>query len=128
MNTALKKGLTFCPTPKGPGKSEIWNDFKEFHRRLELVQFFRPNVQSEDNNLGISQNIIDFMNANQEQDNVEQDTTTNYNDIHKSYKIKSSWRPNPPNKTLDTFKRAFKMNLLESKGKHKTYNNLTKRQ
>ena len=23
--SALEKGLTFCPTPKGPDKSEIWN-------------------------------------------------------------------------------------------------------
>ena len=36
--SALEKGLTFCPTPKGADKSEIWNDFKEFHRRLELAQ------------------------------------------------------------------------------------------
>ena len=40
QDTALEKGLTFCLTPKGADKSEIWNDFKEFHRRLELTQFF----------------------------------------------------------------------------------------
>ena len=30
--TALEKGLTFCPTPGAPDKSQIWDDFKEFHR------------------------------------------------------------------------------------------------
>ena len=28
---ALEKGLTFCPTPGPPDKSQIWLDFKEFH-------------------------------------------------------------------------------------------------
>ena len=37
---ALEKGLTFCPTSGPPDKSQIWLDFKEFHRRLELVEFF----------------------------------------------------------------------------------------
>ena len=36
---ALEKGLTFCPTPGPPDKSQIWLDFKEFHRRLELLEF-----------------------------------------------------------------------------------------
>ena len=42
--TALEKGLTFCPTPGAPDKSQIWDDFKEFHRRLELMQFFNPGL------------------------------------------------------------------------------------
>ena len=88
--TALEKGLTFCPTPRGPEKSEIWNDFKEFHRRLELVQFFTPTKQPEDNNLEISQNIIDFMNANTNQEEVEDHTTNNYDVIHKLFTDKSS--------------------------------------
>ena len=37
---ALEKGLTFCPTPGPPDKSQIWLDFKEFHRRLKLMEFF----------------------------------------------------------------------------------------
>ena len=37
---ALKKGLTFCPTPGPPDKSQIWLNFKEFHRRLELTHHF----------------------------------------------------------------------------------------
>ena len=39
---ALEKGLPFCPTPGATDKSQIWEYFKEFHRRLELVQFFKP--------------------------------------------------------------------------------------
>ena len=37
---ALEKGLTFCPTPGLPDKSQIWLGSKEFHRRLELMEFF----------------------------------------------------------------------------------------
>ena len=37
---ALEKGLTFCPTPGKTDKSQIWLDFKESHRRLELMEFF----------------------------------------------------------------------------------------
>ena len=39
---ALAKGLTFCLTPGPPDKSQIWLDFmyKEFHRRLELMEYF----------------------------------------------------------------------------------------
>jgi hypothetical protein len=35
----LEKGLTFCPSPGRPDYSEIWLDFKEFHRKLELKKF-----------------------------------------------------------------------------------------
>ena len=123
---ALEKGLTFCPTPKGPDKSEIWNDFKEFHRRLELAQFFQPTNEKID--LEITQSIIDFMNQNATDDstNTNTESTESYNEIHKKFKNKSTWRPNPPNKTLDSFKRAFKMNLLECRLHKKGNQNLTK--
>ena len=44
----LEKGLTFCLKPGPPDKSQIWLDFKEFHR-LELMEFFsrENNDQSE---------------------------------------------------------------------------------
>ena len=109
--SALEKGFTFCPTPKGPDKSEIWNDFKEFHRRLELMQFFRP--QDDNNDLMVSQSIIDFMNENASSDNQEEPNNDPYKSIHKPFTKKSALRPNPPNKTLDTFQRAFKGNLLK---------------
>ena len=51
-----------------------------------------------------------------------------YKEIHQPFKNKSSWKPNPPNRTLDTYKRAFKMNLLKSELKHTHQYNLTKAQ
>ena len=60
---ALEKGLTFCPTPGQPDKSQIWLDFKEFHRRLELMEFFsRDKTDNYTDDPQISQSIIDFMN------------------------------------------------------------------
>ena len=126
--TALEKGLTFCPTPKGPDKSEIWNDFKEFHRRLELVQFFKPNEEQPNVDLGISQSIIDFMNANTTDDQVDEPTTSNFDHIHNQFKNKSTWKPYPPNRTLDTYKRSFKANLLESKIHPSRHSNLSREQ
>ena len=62
---ALEKGLTFCPTPEPPDKSQIWLDFKEFHRRLELTHHFSNDTPTSPD-LGINQSIIDFMNKNTE--------------------------------------------------------------
>ena len=47
------------------------------------------------------------MNQNTDTGLDDTNITTSYNEIHKTFKNKSNWRPNPPNKTLDTFKRAF---------------------
>ena len=90
---ALEKGLTFCPTPNAPDKSKIWEDFKEFHRRLELMQFFKPQ-ENHPSKTECNESIIE---------------SDPYKEIHKNFKTKSSWKPSPPNKTLDGFKRAFKM-------------------
>ena len=38
--SALEKGLTFCPTPGPPAKSQIWLDLKEFYRKLTLKYHF----------------------------------------------------------------------------------------
>ena len=68
---ALEKGLTFCPTPGPPDKSQIWLDFKEFHRRLELMEFFsRDSNDKTDTN--INQSIIDFMNLNANDTGVDE--------------------------------------------------------
>ena len=90
--TALEKGFTFCPTPGAPDKSQIWDDFKEFHRRLELMQFFNPNQSN--TKLNISQSIIDFTN---EYTGV---TTTDFHtladphrDIQELLRSKSCWKP-----------------------------------
>ena len=125
--SALEKGLTFCPSPGAPDKSQIWEDFKEFNRRLELMQFFSP--KDKDTKLNISQSIIAFMNENatSTQNNVE-DTQDEpqYEHIHQNFRNKSKWKPNPPSKTLDSFKRAFKMNLLQDNTPVHYQPNLTK--
>jgi hypothetical protein len=72
----LRKGLTFCPTPNQPDLSEIWLDFKDFHRRIELQQFFIENP-IEDTNSDRSPFIP-----------------------------KSKWRPPICNKTLEAYKNA----------------------
>ena len=84
---ALEKGLTFYPTPNAPDKSQIWENFKEFHRRLELMQFFKPQDNHPDVN--ISQRIIDFMNENAKTECNESIIESDpYKDIHKNFKKK----------------------------------------
>jgi hypothetical protein len=79
----LEKGLTFCPTPGRPDYSEIWLDFKEFHRKLELKKYFKDNPTDE------------------------------IPKIQKLFTPKSNWRPPVPNKTLETFYRAVKNDLIK---------------
>jgi hypothetical protein len=69
----LSKGLTFCPTPGSPDLSQIWLDFKDLHRRLELTQFFKDN----------------------------ESTDNRQNDLGAKFVPKSTWRPPIPNKTLE---------------------------
>jgi hypothetical protein len=80
---ALEKGLTFCATPGRPDFSEIWIDFKEFHRKLELKKFFKDNPSDE------------------------------IPSIQQKFSPKSNWRPPIPNKTLETFYRAVKNDLIK---------------
>ena len=123
---ALEKGLTFCSTPGPPDKSQIWLDFKEIHRRLELMEFFsRDNTDSTDTN--INQSIIDFMNqnTNESQNEISNEEALN-KELQAKFKLKSSWRPSPPNRTLDIFQRSIKQEILKSKFKTKKYDNLTK--
>ena len=121
---ALEKGLTFCPTPGPPDKSQIWLDFKEFHRRLELMEFFGR--EGKDNDLNITKSIIDFMNQNAEETSDSTDIEDNLNkEIHKKFKLKSGWRPYPPNRTLDIFQRSVKQEILKCRPKHKKHDNLT---
>ena len=121
---ALEKGLTFCPTPGAPDKSQIWLDFKEFQRRLELTHHFFDNNPVNNNDLDIDQEIIDFMNENA---GTQEEETIN-KQINSQFKHKSNWRPNPPNKTLDNFQRAFKNDLLKQKIQKPKSNNLTKQE
>jgi hypothetical protein len=93
-----KKGLTFSPSPGRPDYSEIWLDFKEFHRKLELKKFFADNPTDE----------------------IPQ--------IQRKFTPKSNWRPPVPNKTLETFYRAVKNDLIQENMKYKKLaeDNLTK--
>ena len=96
---ALEKGLTFCPTPGPPDKLQIWLDFKEFHRRLELMEFFsRDNSDKVDTN--INQSIIDFMNFNTNDTGVDEPNEEALSkEIQSKFKLKSSWRSSPRNRT-----------------------------
>jgi hypothetical protein len=96
----LEKGLTFCPTPGRPDYSEIWLDFKEFHRKLELKKFFKDNPTEE------------------------------IPPIQRIFTPKSSWRPPVPNKTLETFYRAVKNDLIKINrgGSKLTPDNLNKKE
>jgi hypothetical protein len=79
----LGKGLTFCPTPSTPDLSQIWLDFKDLHRRLELRQFFK-----------------------------DIDSTDNIQDDHETkFAPKSIWRPPITNKTLEAYRLAVRNDL-----------------
>jgi hypothetical protein len=94
----LEKGLTFCPSPGRPDYSQIWLDFKGFHRKLELKKFFSDNPTDE----------------------IPQ--------IQRKFTPKSNWRPPVPNKTLETFYRAVNNDLIQKNMKYKKLanDNLTK--
>ena len=124
--SALEKGLTFCPTPGLPDKSQIWLDFKEFHRRLELMEFFSRD-QTDSIQPQVSQSIIDFMNQNAREDQSDSDNESTLNkELQQKFKPKSTWRPKPPNRTLDLFQRSVKQEILKSKFKPIRHKNITK--
>ena len=101
--SALEKGLTFCPTPGNPDKSKIWNDFKDFHRRLVLKHhFYKDNnlLDKEDKNL--VDMLTDMLVENEDPHHL----------IHKQFNPKSTWRPTNTHVSLNGFKLAFKKQLL----------------
>ena len=125
---ALGKSLTFCPTPGPPDKAQIWLDFKEFHRRLELTHHFSDNTPSK-TNTDTDQSIIDFMNQNaKDSDDTDTPDSDTEDKIKKRFVPKSGWRPYSPNKTLETLQRSFKHDLIKSKITNKRYDNLTKQE
>ena len=67
------------------------------------MEFFsRDNTDSTDTN--INQSIIDFMNQNANESQIEISNEEALNkELQAKFKLKSSWRPSPPNKTLDIF-------------------------
>ena len=67
------------------------------------MEFFsRENTDRIDTN--INQSIIDFMNQNANESQIETSNEEALNkELQAKFKIKSSWRPSPTNKTLDIF-------------------------
>ena len=122
----LERGFTFCPTPGPPDKSQIWLYFKEFHRRLELMEFFSTDT-NDNTSTNINQSMTDFMNqnVNDTEDDLQHEESLNA-EIQSKFKLRSSWRPYPPNKTLKIFRRSIKHEFLKCKPKHKEHDNLTK--
>ena len=95
---ALEKGLTFCPTPGAPDKSQIWTDFKEFHRRLCLKYHFHKDHGHFDHLNPEEAELVGFLAANLD-------------------KCENLYTDLPPNthQLLDVFQRAFKQGLLKAK-------------
>ena len=92
------------------------------------MEFFNRG-KNDNTDLNLNQSIIDFMNNNANETNEDFDPELLRNkEIQQKFKLKSGWRPSPPNTTLDTFQRAVKLEILKSKPKHKRSDNLTKQE
>ena len=91
---------------------------------IGACQFFKTTNEEVDNQ--IAQSIVDFMNENASIETTNQEDKDPYENIHKPFSNKSSWKPNPPNRTLDTFKIAFRQDLLMSNKNKPTQPNLSK--
>ena len=105
---ALQKSLTFYPTPGLPDKSQMWLDFKEFHRRLELVEFFNRDNTDKTDPLQ-NQSIIDFMNNNTQDESAAKDMKFLKNK-KKMCKPKSGWKPSsPPPPLTENFRNLSKI-------------------
>ena len=67
------------------------------------------------------------MNQNAIDDQSDSDTESTLNkELQQKFRPKSTWRPKPPNKTLDLFQRSVKQEILRSKIKPTRYKNTTK--
>ena len=117
--SALEKGLTFCPTPGPPNKSQIWLDFKDFYRRLSLKYHFYNGSKHLQNLNEDEMAMVDFMAMNLEENENP------YHEIHKKIVDKSTWKPRI-HQSLEVFQRAFKIGLLKSKVKTRGQQKLTK--
>ncbi len=82
----LSKGLSFCPTPGAPIIPELWLEFKQFQRKLELKEFFWGNRNKKDNKT---------------------------DKCHKDLQNKSDWRPTSKQiPEIGSLTRSAKMTLL----------------
>ena len=97
----------------------IWNDFKEFHRRLILKHHFYNDNELLDTE---DQQLVQFLS----------DTLDNYENpfknLHAPFRNKSTWKPTNTHISLNVFKQTFKNSLLNNKIKLDKPDNLTKDQ
>ena len=94
---ALEKGLTVCPTPGPPNKSQIWTDFKEFHRRLCLKYHFHKVNGHFDHLTSEEPELVGFLASNLEH------CENPYKDLHSQFRNKSNWKPPNTHQSLDVF-------------------------
>ena len=100
-NDLLSKGLTFSPTPKGSNTPDLWLDFKDFQRSLDLKQFFMEQPPS---------------------DSDPKDP------IKLKFRNKSSWKPPVQYLSTQTLTKTFKKYLLNNKNNINVPHNITKKQ
>ena len=97
----LEKGITFCPTPTHlPDLSKIWNDVREFQRKLELKRFFSE--------INTDESIYS-------QADIEDPIT-------EKFKSKSKWKPPTMSATIDALITGIKSELLNFKCKKRKKN------
>ena len=120
--SALQKGLTFCPTPGKANKAIIWNDFKDFYRRLCLKYHFHQDNGHFSYLSPDERELVDFMAQNLEE------SESPYENINKKFVNKSTWKPPRVHNSSEVFQRAFKNGLLKSNIRMAKNNNLTKAQ
>ena len=59
QQTALSKGLKFCPTPGQPDPGELAEDLSTFHRRVRQIAYFENPEFANDQSLPMTQPITD---------------------------------------------------------------------
>ena len=76
------------------------------------MEFFDRDKQDAHDPLN-NESIIDFMNQNAEvKEDLDIEDPLN-KELQKKFKLKSTWRPNPPNRALDIFQRSVKQEILK---------------
>ena len=100
----------------------IWNDFKDFYRRLCLKLHFHKDNGNFDRLTIEETELIEFMAWNLEE------SVNLYNSIHNKFVDKSNWKTPGIHKSLEVFQRAFKNGLLKSKIKNNKKKNLSKQE
>jgi hypothetical protein len=115
QQSALSKGLTFCPTPWEPDMSEILQNLENFFRKMRLKSHFH-NDPDVDCDYG---DIVD--------DNLDNTPNTSPNNpIWKSFKPTSTYKPPPQEDTLEAFCKQVKYKVLKTPVRKVRWSNLSK--